>query len=71
MFYVTISVLHTQARNCPVHRQIAQYNYTCHFINSTYIHLISCESQLLKSFGLTRPGNRNQVYLLQGGHSNH
>jgi len=27
----------------------------------------SCEFQLLKSFGLTRPGNRTQVYRLRGG----
>jgi len=27
----------------------------------------SCEYQLLKSFGLTRPGNRTQVYRLRGG----
>jgi len=39
MFYVTRSALHTQARNGPVHRQIAQYHYTCHFINSTYFHI--------------------------------
>jgi len=31
----------------------------------------SCEYQLLKSFGLTRPGNRNLVYRLQGERSNH
>jgi len=31
----------------------------------------SCEYQLLKSFGLTRPGNRTRVYQLRGGCSNH
>jgi len=27
----------------------------------------SCEYQLLKSFGLTRPGNRTLAYQLRGG----
>jgi len=30
-----------------------------------------CEYQLLKSFDLTRKGNRTQVYRLRGGLSNH
>jgi len=29
----------------------------------------SCKYQLLKSFGLTRPGNRTQVFRLRGGRS--
>jgi len=29
----------------------------------------SCEYQLLKSFGPTRPGNRTLVYQLRGGRS--
>jgi len=31
----------------------------------------SCEDQLLKYFGLTRPGNQTQVYRLRSGCSNH
>jgi len=31
----------------------------------------SCEYQLFKSFGLTRPGNRTQVCQVRGGRSNH
>jgi len=31
----------------------------------------SCEYQLLKSFGPTRPGNRIQVYRLRGRRFNH
>jgi len=31
----------------------------------------SFEFQLLKSFGLTRPGNRMPAYRLRGGRSNH
>jgi len=31
----------------------------------------NCEYQLLQSFGLTRPGNRTQVYRLRSGQSNH
>jgi len=31
----------------------------------------SCEYQLLKSFGLTRPVNPTLVYRLRGKHSNH
>jgi len=31
----------------------------------------NCEYQLLKSFGLIRPGNRTLVYRLRGEHSNH
>jgi len=31
----------------------------------------SCDYQLLKAFGLTRPGNQTQVYRLRGGRSKH
>jgi len=31
----------------------------------------SCEYQLLKPFGLTRPGNRTLAYRLRGEQSNH
>jgi len=31
---------------------------------------VICEYQLLNSFGLTRPGNRTQVYRLRDGHPN-
>jgi len=66
----TFSVFESQADTC-FYKRSYRHDRTLHYPFNAERQEGSCEYLLFKSFGLTRQGNKIQVYRLQGGRSNY